>query len=153
MGKGMTLEVAEPRRRSDVRMDVVPDNALNPGEPLTLYWETYGAKPTPEGMLKFDVELSLTALELTRAPTLHTRILGGLADRLGVSAEGERTVSQHYTRTTAAPVTTDDRIVHALTLDLGGAPAAQYLLELKMTDLQSGQVARTSRVFNIRRAP
>jgi hypothetical protein len=150
VGRGMTLETPEPRRRSEVRMDVVADNTVNQGETISLYWETYGAKPADDGMVKLDVEISMTVLELNRPPRLYARLLGGLADRLGVSDEGERTVTLQYPRTTAAPATTDDRVIHTIAIALEGAPPAQYLLEIKMTDTVSGQTATSTRVFYVR---
>jgi GWxTD domain-containing protein len=151
VAKAMSLDVAEPTRRADVTLDIVPDNTLDPGDALSLYWETYGAKPGDDGTVRFDVDISLTVLELTRAPVLHARLLGGLADRLGVSDEGERTVTLQYPRTAAAPPSADDRTVHTITIELAGAPPAQYLLEIKMTDIVSGQTATSRRVFYVRR--
>jgi GWxTD domain-containing protein len=151
VGKAMELEVPDPKRRSDVRLDVVPDNTIDPGQPLALYWETYGAKPGADGTIKFDVQVSMTVLELTRSAALHARLLGGLSDRLGVSEQGETTVALKYPRTIAAPATTDDRVVHTITIELDGAPPAQYQLEVTMTDRETGQSVKTSRVFYIRR--
>lgn len=151
VGSSVSHDVPEPTRRSEVNLAVVPDNTLNEGQTLALYWETYNATPDSTGMVKFDVEISLTVLELDRPPTLQARIIGGLADRLGVSDRGERTVTIRYPRTTAAPAATDNRVVHVMPIELIGAPPAQYQLEINMIDKVSGQTAKTTRVFYVRR--
>jgi GWxTD domain-containing protein len=149
VGTDLENPMAEPRSRSEVRLRILPDFTLNPGQPLSIYWETYGAKPTADGQVRLNVDLTLTIMELDRPPGLHIRALGALADRLGISEEGERKVTMSYTRTSPAPA--DEKLHHAMTLALDNAPPAQYLLEVKMTDLESGQTAKISRVIYIRR--
>ena len=151
VGTNLTNAGEDLRRRSDLRMKVLPDVTLDPGQQLGLYWESYGAKPSSDGTVRMRVEISLTVLAVERAPVLHVKVLGAIADRLGVSAEGERKVSISYERTVAAPSAADDRVLHAIAVEMAGAPPAEYLLEIAVTDLETGKTARTSHALHLRR--
>ena len=151
VGTALENPDVELRRREDLHMRVVPENALDPGQPLALYWESYGAKPDSNGTVHLQVEVGLTVLSVDRPPQMHVQVLGKLADLLRVSAEGERKVSFTYTRTVAAPPASDDRILHALTVELGGAIPAEYELDIAVTDLETGKTAHTSHALRVRR--
>lgn len=140
------------RRRADLKMKVLPDVTLDPGQQLGLFWESYGAKPSRDGAVRMRIEIALTVLAVDRAPVLHIRALGAIADKLGVSAEGERKVSLSYERTVAAPSAADDRVLHAIAVEMTGAPPAEYLLEITVTDLETGKTARTSHALHLRRS-
>ncbi len=152
IGTGMQDVMSEPKRRDDVQMYVLPDNSLDLGQTLALYWESYGARPTAEGTVRVRISIALTVLNVERAPVFHAKFLGAFADKLGVSQQGERTVNVSYDRITAAPASTDDRLLHSINIQLDQAPAAEYLLELTMTDLESGRTAKSSRMLHVRRA-
>jgi GWxTD domain-containing protein len=153
VGTNLSSRVPTPTRRGDVNLDVVADLTVDPGEALGLYWETYGAKPSADGMYRLSVEISMTILELDRAKTFQARLFGGIVDALRLSAEGDEAVSITFPRSMPISADGNDRVAHHLSLALEGAPPAEYLLELKVTDLESGRVARTSRHMNIRRPP
>ncbi len=141
----------DPRGRNDVIVEALADMTLDPGQPLGLYWESYGARADTAGMYRLQIEISLTILELNRAPTLQARLFGGIADAMRVSAEGSSAVKLQFPRSVPVPANGDDRVVHHLMLQLEGAPPAEYRLELTMTDLTTGQTSRTTRNLNIRR--
>jgi hypothetical protein len=91
------------------------------------------------------VELALTLLEVSRGANLGARVIGGIADLIGISGVGEDRVSLSYEQTrVAAPVVLD-----YLTLDLEYAPAGRYSLTVSVTDLATQQRAVTSRELRI----
>jgi GWxTD domain-containing protein len=151
IGTNLKNETADIRKRDDLSMTVVADNSLDPGQPLGLYWESYGAKPSKDGTVHLKIDISLTVLSVDRAPAMHVKVLGAIADVLGISAEGEKKVTQSYERTVAAPPESDDRILHAIQIVLDGAPAAEYLLEISVTDLETGKKAHTTHALHVRR--
>jgi hypothetical protein len=151
MGANLPDPPADPKRRDEIVFDVSPDNSIPVGKTLALYWESYGAKPSADGTVRLKIDIRLNVLDLDREPVFHVKLLGGIADRLGVSAKGDDAVNVSYTRVSPAPAPSDDRLLHALNIQIDDAPAAEYLLELTMTDLESGQVTKTSRKLRLRR--
>lgn len=150
IGTNMSDPPAEPKRRDDISISVSPENSIVAGQTLALYWESYGAKPSAEGTVRLNIEIRLNVLDIERPPVFHTKLLGGIADRLGVSAKGDDAAKVSYTRVSPAPASSDDRLLHALNIQIDQAPAAEYLLELTMTDLESGQVTKVSRKLRMR---
>lgn len=152
VGQNMANPPAEPKHRDEVGMDVSPDYSIPVGKTLAVYWESYGAKPTADGTVRLKIDIRMNVLDLDRPPVVHARVLGALADRLGVSSKGDDAVLVSYNRTSPAPASSDDRLLHALNIQIDEAPAAEYLLEITMTDLESGQVTKTTRKLRLRRA-
>lgn len=149
---GKNLESStEIRTRSDLHMDVAPAGEFTVGQPLGLFWEIYGARPTKDGAVHLKVEVTLTVLSLDRLPQIHAKVFGAIADKLGTSAVGEHKAAVSYEFSVPAPSAADDRILHAVNVELADAPPAEYLIEIKTTDLESGQAARTARVVHVRR--
>ena len=141
----------EQRRRDELNMRVIPESALEPGQSMGLYWETYGARPSADGSIHLRTEISMTVLEIDRPPVLHLRAIGAIADAVGLSALGDKKVTVGYDRTVPAPTGADDRILNSINLQIESLPAGQYLLEVKMTDKESGQTAKTTHAVRIRR--
>ena len=113
---------------------------LQPREDIGVAWETYGLAER-RGQAHYRVELALTVTEVTRGTGLFTRIKGGIADAIGLSALGQDRVSLTYERTAPArPVALD-----YLTLDMGGAPAGRYLLTVSITDLITNRQVSSDR--------
>jgi hypothetical protein len=113
---------------------------LRPQQEIGVAWETY-ALAERRGQSRYRVELALTALRLTRPTDLVTRITGGIADAVGLSARGQDRVSLTYERTRAATAAALDY----LTLDLGGAPAGHYRLTVQITDLHTNRQVLSTR--------
>lgn len=141
----------EPRRREDLNMRVIPESALERSQLLGLYWETYGARPSSDGNIHVRIDVSMTILEIDRPPIMHIRALGAIADAVGLSALGDTKVSVGYDRTFPVPTGSDDRILNSVNIQIETLPPGQYLLEIKMTDKESGQIARTTHAVRIRR--
>lgn len=151
IGTDLVNNSADITKREQLQMRVLPDVTLNAGQQLGLFWESYGAKPSKDGTVHLKVDIGLTVLQVDRPPVMHIRVLGALADKLGISAEGEKKVTLSYERTVAAPTGTDDRILHAIGVEMTGAPPAEYLLEITVTDLETGKTAKTSHALHLRR--
>jgi GWxTD domain-containing protein len=148
---GTNLKNPVVNRREDLNMQIVPSSTLDYGQPLAMYWESYGAKPTADGAVRLRIDISMTILEIDRPSRWQVRALGALSDAVGTSGEGEKTVTITLDPTLPAPPRSDDRTVHALTLQLQSAPPGQYLLEIKMTDKETGQSAKTTHAVRVRR--
>jgi len=151
LGRNVRSLTSVPRSRDDVAIEVLADVTLDPGEPVGLYWESYGATPSADGMYRLQVEVSLTIVELNRANTFQARFFGGMADALRVSAEGKEAVTVRYPVSAPVLPSGEDRLAHQLSVDLSSAPPAEYRLEITMTDLESGRVDKTARTLYIRR--
>jgi hypothetical protein len=93
------------------------------------------------------VELALRVNELDRGRELSARILGGLVDAVGLSAEGEDRVALRFDRTVALDAR--DRVTNFVALDLGTAPFGTYTLTLTVRDLVSGRTATQERVMTV----
>jgi hypothetical protein len=137
-----------PRADSAARWTdlIIEPNAgvLSPGEAIGVAWETY-ALTERRGQVHYRVELALTLLEVTRGASLSARVIGGIADLIGISGKGEDRVSLSYEQTrVAAPVVLD-----YLTLDLADAPAGRYRMTVSVTDLATQQRAVTARELRI----
>ena len=139
----------EPRNRSDFL--IVPNASLTfvPRDTVFLYWELYGATADSVGNGRFAINLALRVSELDRGKAIEARILGGLADAVGLSAKDDDRVALRYNRTVA--IDPSDRIPNYLALDLGAAPYGTYTLELTVTDLVSGRTATRERVLTVPR--
>lgn len=115
---------------------------------LFVYWEEYGLARDSSGNGHARVELSLRLTEVDRgAPNVGVRILGGIADAVGLSAKGDERAGFRFDR--VVPLTSADRVPNYLALDLGRAPYGRYDLELTVTDLISGKKVRRDRTITV----
>ena len=140
-----------PGIRSRDDLLVVPNASLtfSPRDTAHLYWEAYGLQRDSTGNGRLRVELALTLRRLERGANPAVRVLGGLADIVGVSAEGDDRVVLRYDR--AVALDASDRQANYLALDLGDAPAGAYTLELTVTDLTTGRRALQRRDLTVPR--
>ena len=138
-----------PRGRADYL--ITPNAAMSyaPRDTIFLYWENYGTARDSTGTGRLRVELTLRLTEIDRGRQLQARILGGIADAVGLTAKGDDRVALRYDRTVA--VDAADRIPNHLALDLGDAPYGTYHLELAVTDLATGKVAKRQRTITLPR--
>ncbi len=151
LGRNVRSLTPVPRSRDDIAIEVLADLTLDPGEPVGLYWESYGATPSSEGMYRLQVDVALTVVELSRANTFQARFFGGMADALRLSAEGKDEVAVRYSVSAPVLPSGDDRLSHQLSIDISSAPPAEYRLDITMTDLESGRVDKSTRTLYIRR--
>lgn len=129
--------VGDIRSRDDIL--IVPNASLTfaPRDTAHLYWEAYGLQRDSTGNGRIRVELALNLRRIERGPDPIMRVIGGLADVAGLTAEGDDRVVLRYDRTVALDAA--DRQANYLALDLGNAPAGLYTLELTVVDLTSGR--------------
>jgi hypothetical protein len=117
-----------------------------PDDTLYLYWENYGLARDSSGNSRIRVELALRLTEILRPANFGARVLGGLADAIGTSAEGDDRVVLRYERTVSDGGR--DRVPNYLALSLDHAPFGEYMIELTVTDLVTGR--KTSRSRGVR---
>ncbi|WP_373063667.1 GWxTD domain-containing protein [Gemmatimonas sp.] len=138
------------------RAGLVPKGDLSIGqrEAFSVYWETYGLRPSTDGRLKVKVQFRVTLLEIDRRNQQTAgRVLGEVADLIGLTKEGNEQLAVGFTREVPARTQagTDDRLPLVNTIGLGTAPAGSYRLDVVVTDLVSGYSARTERLFRLAR--
>jgi hypothetical protein len=103
------------------------------GQPLTLVWEVYGLDSGAEA--EYDVEIRLTAVSVARRG-LVARVVGGVADALGLSALGDDVVRLRYHRVREpAPA-----LLEYLVLDVVGTTPGTYRVEVTVTPPASAPV-------------
>ena len=136
----------DPRGRGDFL--IVPNGSMTyaPDDTLYLYWENYGLARDSSGNSRIRVELALRLTEILRPANFGARVLGGLADAIGTSAEGDDRVVLRYERTVSDGGR--DRVPNYLALSLDHAPFGEYMIELTVTDLVTGR--KTSRSRGVR---
>jgi hypothetical protein len=137
------------RSRDDIL--IVPNASLTFAayDTAHLYWEAYGLQRDSTGSGRLRVELALTLRRLERGGNPMVRVIGGLSDIVGLSAEGDDRVVLRYDR--AIALDASDRQANYLALDLGDAPAGAYTLELTVTDLTNGRRAVQRRDLTVPR--
>ena len=151
VGRRMVLRdgVEAPRSRDDYL--IVPNATLTfaPRDTAHLYWENYGVARDSTGSGRIRVELALHLRALERANVAVIRVIGGVADAVGLTPEGDDRVLLRFDRTVA--LDSRDRVANYLALDLGDAPFGAYTLELTVTDLTTGRKTTTQRAIAVPR--
>ncbi len=131
---------------------IIPNASLTfaPDDTMHLYWEVYGATRDSAGTAHLEVSVAVNVTEVARAPQLGARILGGLADAVGLSEKGDDRVLLRYTFDRAIP---DDaaRIPNHLAIQLDKAVPGSYLLHITIKDLVSNRTATQARTITIPR--
>ena len=138
-----------PRGRGD--FFIVPNAAMRfaPGDTIFLYWETYGLVPDSTRSGRMRIEIGLRLAEMDRGREFTARVLGGVADAVGLSEKGEDRVALRYERTVT--LDSSDRVPDYLALALGGAPYGTYEMELTVTDLTTGKATTRARTITVPR--
>lgn len=134
-------------------MLIVPSaGTVRRGQSFGVLWESYDLAER-QGSSRYRVDLALTVLELDRTSDLpaskldllSARVLGGIADAIGLSAKGSDRVSLSYTRQhDARPVA-----LNYLTIELGDAPLGRYRLRVEVTDLATTRRASAERLLKV----
>jgi GWxTD domain-containing protein len=151
VARGIALRPGSAAVRSRDDILVRPNGSLTfrRGDTLYVYWENYGITPGTDGSGRVRVDLSLRTDQLDRGQSIRARVLGGVADAVGMTAEGENRVALRFDRTVALDA--DDRVANYLALDLGALPYASYTLELTVTDLTTGRKTTQTRPITVPR--
>ncbi len=141
------IGAADAVERADYRIDANPAMRYLPGDTVALYWETYNATPREGRVARLRVRVTVRILSIDRGRSFSARLLGGIADAVGLSAVGDEQVSLTYERSARAGM----MVPHQLTLQLGDAPPGQYALSVEVTDMSTGRSAHTERTLTLER--
>ncbi|MDH4351672.1 MAG: GWxTD domain-containing protein, partial [Gemmatimonadota bacterium] len=121
-----------------------------PDDPVGLLWEIYNLVPDSLGIARYTVDVQFTVRNIERR-NIAARILGGLGDAMGLSAQGDDQVSLAYDREVA--IERGGRQVEYLMVELQGAPLAEYAITLRITDRISQRSAETLRRIVVTETP
>jgi hypothetical protein len=155
---------ANAGRWTDLRL--LPSvGVLRVGQPFGVAWETYDLAAR-EGQARYEVSLELLLVDIDRSflprpdmtdaelatarlRNVVARVLGGLGDIVGTTAEGDARIALRYTRARGAAGATLPVTLDWLSLELGDAPRGRYELALTVRDLATGERTTTSRVLRV----
>lgn len=153
---------ASATRWTDLRL--VPNvGTLRLGQPFGIAWETYDLAAR-DGQARYEVTLELVLVEIDRSflpradmtqaelasarvKHLAARVLGGIGDVVGTTAEGDARIALRYTRArggAGAGGATLPVALDWLSLELGDAPRGRYELTVTVRDLATGERRTTS---------
>ena len=121
-----------------------------PNAPVALLWEVYNLEPDSTGVARYTVTVRITIREVERRGFI-ARILGGIGDAVGLSAQGDDEVSLSYDR--EVTIEPGGRQVEYLTVELEDAPKALYGIWITVTDAVSGQAVTARRQFMVTDTP
>ena len=139
-----------PVGHGDFLLDPNPAMRYTPGGEVHLLWEMYNLTADSLGAFWYDAEIILRVQSIERRG-FAARIVGGMLDAVGTTAEGDDQVSVRYeVRETLGD---RDRVPGWVAVDLEDAPNGTYVLELVITDRFSGQSAVRRRVFTVSDVP
>lgn len=138
---------AEPVQRHDFR--VVPNPAMRyrADEPVSMYFEIYNLLPDADQFASYELELTVTIEEIERKGPAIAKLLGELADKWGLTAEGSDVVQLRFRK--EAHVRARDMIPEFFKIQLPGAPEGRYRLKLTVRDRNAGRTVVTEREFRI----
>jgi hypothetical protein len=122
---------------------------MAPRDTFSLYWEVYGLRADADRRAHFDVDIRVAILSLDRGNDPVARVLGGVADLVGLSAVGDNQLGLRYERT--EPLDARDRVPQLVTLGLGSAPPGRYRLTVRITDRDRQTSTTSNREFSISR--
>lgn len=114
-----------------------------------------------DGQARYEVTLELVLEEVDRSldagdssavarmRNVVARVLGGIGDVAGLTAEGDARIALRYTRARSAAGPVLPAALDWLSLELGDAPRGRYELMLTVRDLATGERRTTSRTLRV----
>ena len=139
-----------PTGHGDFLVDPNPAMRYVPGGEVHLLWEVYNLTTDSLGTFWYDAEIVLRVQSIERRG-FAARIVGGMLDAVGTTAEGDDQVSVRYEVREA--LGGRDRVPGWVAVDLEDAPNGTYVMELVITDRLSGHSAARRRVFTVSDTP
>jgi hypothetical protein len=140
---------SSPRRWTDYLIDPSVGR-IRRGDPVAFLWELYNLSADSTGVGRYRIELAVYSRQLARRG-IAARIVGGVADAVGLSARGDSLATISFERQTE--VRGRAAFPDFLQVQLGDAPEGLYGVTLTVTDLISGQTASTRRQFTVTTRP
>ncbi len=146
MTRSLEVVVDPPRTRTDFRMVPEPTLAFAPDDEIGVYFELYNLLPDSEQYASYELELAVTVEEIHRMGSL-TQLLGALADRWGLTAEGDQAVRLRFNRQNR--VLARDLLPEYFTIQLDEPPPGRYGLRLTVLDRNAGVQLDVERTFQV----
>lgn len=120
------------------------------GAPIAFLWELYNLTGDSAGVGRYRVELGIAVRAIERLG-FAARIVGGVADAVGVTALGDTLVALSFERETN--VRGRAGLPTQVDVELRGAPDGDYTATVTVTDLRTGQAAQRRRDFVVTTRP
>ncbi len=146
MTRSLEVVVDPPRARTDFRMVPEPTLAYAPDDEIGVYFELYNLLPDSDQYASYDVELAVTVEEIHRTGSLR-QLLGALADRWGLTAEGDQAVRLRFSKQNR--VLARDMLPEYFTIQLDEPPPGRYGLRLTVLDRNAGVQMVVERTFQV----
>jgi len=138
---------AEPTQRSDFRIAPNPAMRYGADEPVSMYFEIYNLLPDADQFASYELELVITIEEIERDGPALAQLLGELADKWGLTAEGADAVQLRFRK--EAHVRARDVVPEFFKIQLPDAPAGRYRLKLTVRDRNADRSVVAERVFRV----
>ncbi len=144
-----SLEVVTdpPRTRTDFRMVPEPTLTYAPDDEIGVYFELYNLLPDSDRFASYDLELAVTVEEIHRTGSF-VQLLGELADRWGLTAEGDQAVRLTFSKQNR--VLARDMLPEYFTIQLDEPPPGRYGLRLRVLDRNARLQLEVEREFQVR---
>ncbi len=144
-----SLEVVTdpPRTRTDFRMVPEPTLTYAPDDEIGIYFELYNLLPDSDRLASYDLELAVTVEEIHRTGSF-VQLLGELADRWGLTAEGDQAVRLTFSKQNR--VLARDMLPEYFTIQLDEPPPGRYGLRLRVLDRNARLQLEVEREFQVR---
>lgn len=137
----VTPKIDHPRQRRDFALKVNRRLQFQPGDPVALYWEVYGAQTDSDSVAHYNVTVQVTDV---KGGGVITKLVGAVGQALGLS--GGQGLKLNYEREVQPA---DGRVPEYMTLGLQTQDPGTYRVRIEVTDEISGQTAIAERRFRI----
>lgn len=145
--RSLEVVVGPPRTRADLRMVPEPTLSYDPDDEIGVYFELYNLLPDSSQVASYDLELAVTVEEIHRTGSF-LQLLGELADRWGLSAEGDQAVRLTFSKQNR--VQARDMLPEYFTIRLDEPPPGRYGLRLRVLDRNARVQMEVEREFQVR---
>jgi GWxTD domain-containing protein len=136
--------VESPAARADFRLTPNPARTFGGNADVGFYFEIYNLLPDAEHFASYELDLSVRVEEIHRRTALE-QIIGGIADRWGLSRAGTDAVQLRFER--QARVLARDLIPEYFRITLDDAPQGRYTVQLVVRDRNAGREASAEQEF------
>ena len=145
--RSLEVVVDPPRTRADFRMVPEPTLTYAPNDEIGIYFELYNLLPDSDRFASYELELAVTVEEIHRTGSF-LQVLGELADRWGLTDEGDQAVRLTFNRQNR--VQARDMLPEYFTIRLDEPPPGRYGLRLRVLDRNARVQLEVEREFQVR---